>query len=107
MKYIAINRLNVVAGETCKQNAGILKLVSKYNPEPALLLGGWGGEETFHVITLHSWVLVAQVCNYSYSGGRDQETEVQSQPGETVRETLSPYVKNNQHKKRLAEWLKW
>jgi hypothetical protein len=32
---------------------------------------------------------VAHTCNPSYSEGKDQEDEVQSQPGKIVRETIS------------------
>jgi hypothetical protein len=46
-----------------------------------------------------SQALVAHTYNPNYSGGRDQEDWVQSQPGQLVlRKTL--------HKKGLAEWLK-
>jgi hypothetical protein len=33
-------------------------------------------------------VLVAHACNPSYSGDRDQEDQVRSQPGQIVRKTL-------------------
>jgi hypothetical protein len=45
------------------------------------------------------WVLVAHVCNPSYSGGRDQ-----SKPRKIVHKTL--FQKNASQKKGLMEWLK-
>jgi hypothetical protein len=42
---------------------------------------------------------VAHACSPSYSGGRDQEISVQSQPWQIVHETLSQKVL---HKKRVC-----
>jgi hypothetical protein len=47
----------------------------------------------------YSQMPVAQACNPSYSGGRDQEDGVQSQPREIVRETLS---QKTFHKNRVG-----
>jgi hypothetical protein len=45
--------------------------------------------------------LLAGICNFSYSGGRDQE--IRSSKPAWVLETLS---QKSHHKKGLVEWLK-
>jgi hypothetical protein len=57
-----------------------------------------------HRVSLWCRVLVPHACNPSYSGGRDQEIVLQSQPGQIVHETLSQKKPNNAG---LVEWLKW
>jgi hypothetical protein len=47
-----------------------------------------------------NWAPVAHACNPSYSGGRDQGLR----PALAI---LRPYLENTQHKKGLAEWLRW
>jgi hypothetical protein len=48
---------------------------------------------------LGSWALVVHACNPSYSGGKDQEIKVRSQPGQAVLETLSQMTL---HKNRVG-----
>jgi hypothetical protein len=48
--------------------------------------------------------LVAHTYNPSYSGGREQEDQV-SKPTRG-KQLKRPYLKNIQHKKGLADWLK-
>jgi hypothetical protein len=47
---------------------------------------------------------VVHACNPSYSGGRDQEDRVGSQP--LANSLQDPISKNNHHNKGLVEWLK-
>jgi hypothetical protein len=49
-----------------------------------------------------SWTPVAQACNPSYYGGRDQEDHI-SKPGKQFMKT---YLKKTLHKKWLVEWRK-
>jgi hypothetical protein len=53
---------------------------------------------------LLSQMLVADTCNPSYSGGRDQENLGLNCPG---KQFLRSYLENTQHKRGLAEWLNW
>jgi hypothetical protein len=50
-----------------------------------------------------SWALVAHTYNPSYSGGRDQEDRVQSQPGQVVLETLSQKNPSQKRVGRVAQ----
>jgi hypothetical protein len=52
-----------------------------------------------------SWALVAHTCISSYSGGRDQE-DCSSKPAQAS-SSRNPISEKTQHKKHLAEWLKW
>jgi hypothetical protein len=57
-------------------------------------------------------VLVAHICNPSYSGGRAQENHsLKPAPANSSRDTISKEKKKThkqkQHKKGLVEWLKW
>jgi hypothetical protein len=47
---------------------------------------------------------VAHTYNPSYSGRRDQEGWFKASPD---KQFTRPYLENAQHKKGLAEWLKW
>jgi hypothetical protein len=51
-----------------------------------------------------SWVLVEHTCNPSYLGSKDQD-DCDSKPAQ-ANMNVKPYLKNIQHKKGLAEWLK-
>jgi hypothetical protein len=57
-------------------------------------------------IQFEDWVLVAHICNHSYSAGKDQDRRiaVQSQPRQIS--FTRPYLKKPHHKKGLVEWLK-
>jgi hypothetical protein len=48
-----------------------------------------------------SWVLVAHICNPSYSGGRDQEDH-----GSRFELRTRHYLEKTRHKNWLVEWLK-
>jgi hypothetical protein len=49
-------------------------------------------------------VLVAHICNPSYSGGRDQED--QGLKPAQANSSARPYFKKTHHKKGLVKWLK-
>jgi hypothetical protein len=52
-----------------------------------------------------SWGLVVHTCNPSYLGERHQKDQGLKPALDKL--FSKPYLENTQHKKRLAEWLKW
>jgi hypothetical protein len=55
---------------------------------------------------LASWVPVAHACNPGTQEAETRRTEVQSQPGQIVLQTLSRKNPSHTHKKGLVKWLK-
>jgi hypothetical protein len=62
------------------------------------------GHRNYAIRRKKSWESLAQACNPSYSGGRDQEDHG-SKPAQ-ANSSMRPYLKKSFTKTGLVEWLK-